>query len=46
MQDDLFWQLFTDTGGPLGYLYYRAARSALARTTDEPAADETVRRPA
>lgn len=46
MQDDFFWQLFTDTGDPLGYLYYRAARRALAQTTDEPAADETVRRPA
>lgn len=46
MKDDLFWQLFTDTGDPLGYLYYRAARSALAQTTNEPAADATVRRPA
>ena len=46
MQDDLFWQLFTDTGDPLGYLYYHAARRALAQTTDESAADATVRRPA
>ena len=35
MQDDLFWQLFADTGDPLGYLYYRAAQNALAQTTDE-----------
>ncbi len=46
MQDDFFWQLFADTGDPLGYLFYRAARNALAQTTDESAADETVRRPA
>ena len=46
MQDDIFWQLFTDTGDPLGYLYYRAAHRALAQTTDESAADATVRRPA
>ena len=46
MQDDLFWQLFTDTGDPLGYLYYRAAQNALAQTTDESAADAPVRRPA
>lgn len=46
MQDDFFWELFADTGDPLGYLCYCAARKALAQTTDEPAADETVRRPA
>ncbi len=46
MKDDVFWQLFADTGDLLGYLYYRAARNALAQTTDESAADETVRRPA
>ena len=46
MQDDVFWQLFADTGDPLSYLCYRAARNALAQTTDAPAADATVRRPA
>ena len=46
MQDDGFWQLFADTGDPLGYLCYRAAQNALAQTTDESAADATVRRPA
>lgn len=46
MQDDLFWQLFADTGDPLGYFYYRAAQNALAQTTDESAADDPVRRPA
>lgn len=46
MQDDLFWQLFADTGDPLGYLYYRAAQNALAQTTDESAADDPVRCPA
>ena len=46
MQDDLFWQLFADTGYPLGYLYNRAAQNARAQTTDESAADDPVRRPA
>lgn len=45
MQDDFFWQLFADTGDPLGYLYYCAARNALA-PTEASAADDSVRRPA
>ena len=45
MQDDFFWQLFADSGDPLGYLCYRAARNALA-PTEASAADDPVRRPA
>ena len=44
MQDDFFWQLFVDTGDPLGYLCYCAARDAAAREAS--AADDTARRPA
>ena len=46
MQDDFFWQLFADTGDPLGYLCYCAARNALAQTNNASAADDPVRRPA
>jgi len=45
VQDDFFWELFADTGDPLGYLCYCAARKALAPTTDA-AADDPIRRPA
>ena len=43
MQDDFFWQLFADTGDPLGYLCYCAARNAASEAS---AADDTDRRPA
>lgn len=44
MQDDFFWQLFADTGDPLGYLCYCAVRNAAA--SEASAADDTARRPA
>lgn len=38
MTDDIFWQLFKDTGDPMSYLMYKASDSG-----KNPPADDTKR---
>ncbi len=35
MTNDDFWQIFTDTGDPMGWLLYRAADKKAPRASDD-----------